>query len=281
MHRWLTGSPQIEEITVKVADLPASLNGIRIVQLSDLHYDGLRLSEELLIEVIQLTNEIQPDIIVLTGDFVTHNPSPIHQLSQHLKHLKSDVGIYAILGNHDYHYPQSEAIVIKGLSLIGIEVLINQVVYPFGEKLALVGLADLFSGKFESKSVMELIDNNIPRIVLSHNPDTAEFLQPWRVDLQLSGHTHGGQIVFPNVGTLPEKLQKIQNQLPPYLKFLIPIKSDCKKMFRHWEWSAGLHQVGKNLLYVNRGLGTYFPGRWNCPPEITVIQLEKTEAIHV
>ena len=71
-----------------------------------------------------------------------------------------------------------------------------------------------------------------------------------------------------------EKLQKIQNKLPQPLKFLIPIKSDCKKIFRHWEWSAGLHQMGSNLLYTNRGLGTYFPGRWNCPPEVTVIHLE-------
>ncbi|MGB3403431.1 MAG: metallophosphoesterase [Microcoleaceae cyanobacterium] len=275
MYQWLTGSLQQQQITVAIANLPASLNGIRIVQLSDLHYDGLRLNDKLLIKAITQTNEIKPDIIVLTGDFVTNNPSPIHQLSQHLKHLKSRIGIYAILGNHDYYYPESEAIVIKGLSSIGIEVLINQVVYPFGEKLALVGLADLFSGKFEPKSVMELVDEDIPRIVLSHNPDTAELLEPWRVDLQLSGHTHGGQIVFPNFGTLPEKLQKVQNQLPPHLKFLIPIKSDCKKMFRHWEWSAGLHPVGQNLLYVNRGLGTYFPGRWNCPPELTIIQLQK------
>lgn len=274
MHRWLTGCLQVEHITVNLRDLPTSLNGIRIVQLSDLHYDGLRLSDQLLIEVIRLTNEIKPDLVVLTGDFVTNNPSPIQQLSQHLKHLKSRVGIYGILGNHDYYYPESEAIVMKGLNSAGIDVLINQVVYPFGEQLALVGLADRFSGKFLPKSVMESVASNIPRIVLSHNPDTAELLQAWRIDLQLSGHTHGGQIVFSNSITLPETLQKIQNQLPLRLKFLIPLKSDCKKMFRHWEWSAGLHAVGDNLLYVNRGLGTYLPGRWNCPPELTVIQLE-------
>ncbi|MGB3534697.1 MAG: metallophosphoesterase [Microcoleaceae cyanobacterium] len=275
MHRWLTGSLQVEKITVAIANLPPALNGIEIVQLSDLHYDYIRLSDQLLMKAIELTNEIKPDLIVLTGDFITHNPSPMQQLSQYLKHLQSRAGIYAVLGNHDYHYPESEAIVVKALTEIGIEVLINQVVYPFGEQLALVGLADLFSGKFKPESVMELVDKNIPRIVLSHNPDTAALLQPWRVDLQLSGHTHGGQIVFSKTGTLPEKLQKVQNQLPKPLKFLIPIKSDCKKMFRHWEWSAGLHQVGNNLLYTNRGLGTYFPGRWNCLPELTVIRLER------
>jgi predicted MPP superfamily phosphohydrolase len=274
MHRWLTGSLQVEQLTITIKNLPTSLNGLRIVQLSDLHYDGLRLRDQLLMEAITLTNESQPDLIVLTGDFVTHDPSPIQQLSQHLKHLQSRAGIYAILGNHDYYYPESEAIVIKGLTAVGIKVLINQVVYPCGSELALVGLADLFSGKFDPQTIMAGIDRNIPRIILSHNPDTAELLQPWRVDLQLSGHTHGGQVVLPRFGILPEKLQNIQNKLPQPLKFLIPLKSDCKKIFRHWEWSAGLHPVGANLLYTNRGLGTYFPGRFNCHPEVTVIQLQ-------
>jgi predicted MPP superfamily phosphohydrolase len=274
MHRWLTGSLQVEQLTIPIKNLSPSLNQLRIVQLSDLHYDGLRLSDALLMEAITLINEMGPNLIVLTGDFVTHDPYPIYALSQRLKHLKSSIGIYAVLGNHDYYYPESAAIVTKGLSSVGIKVLINQVVYPWGSELALVGLADLFSGQFAPQTVMEGIDHDIPRLVLSHNPDTAELLQPWRVDLQLSGHTHGGQVIVPRFGILPEKLQTIQNKLPQHLKFLIPLKSDCKKIFRHWEWSAGLHRVGSNLLYTNRGLGTYFPGRLNCSPEVTVIQLK-------
>ncbi len=273
MYSWFTGSLQVEQLTVTIADLPPSLNGLRIVQLTDLHYDGLRLRDELLAEAIAATHQVKPDLIVLTGDFVTHSPQPILDLIQHLKHLQSPLGIYAVLGNHDYYYPKSDAIVTQALSSIGIQVLINQVVYPGGKELALIGLADLFSGQFNPDSVLNSVSANIPRIVLSHNPDTAEILQPWRVDLQLSGHTHGGQILVPGIGTLPEILHKIQNRLPQPLKFLIPLKSDCKKIFRHWEWSAGLHQIQSNLLYTSRGLGTYFPGRFNCPPEVTVIDL--------
>ncbi|MGF1492979.1 MAG: metallophosphoesterase [Microcoleaceae cyanobacterium] len=265
---------QVESLSLKIAGLPKSLDGLRLVQLSDFHYDGLRLSDQLLRKAIQFANAAEPDLILLTGDFITHEPEPIYQLITHLKHLRSQVGIYAILGNHDYYYARSEKIVIQALEQIGIPVLSNQVIYLFDQALALVGLPDLFSGKFQPKAVMDQIPADIPRVVLSHNPDTAVHLQQWRVDLQLSGHTHGGQVVLPNIGPLPGWLQDMKQTLPDPFKFLIPIKSDCRKLFRHWEWASGLHQVGDNLLYVNRGLGTYFPGRWNCPPEVTMLTLK-------
>ena len=274
MHQWLTGDLQVEHLNLSVDHFPAAWDSLRMVQLTDFHYDGLRLSDWLLTEAIAVTNAAKPDLILLTGDFVTHDPSPIYSLVQQLSKLNSRLGTYAILGNHDYYYPESAAIVTEALNSVGIQVLINQVVYPDDKKLALIGLADLFSGEFNPGSVLDTVDVNIPRIVLSHNPDTAEFLQPWRVDLQLSGHTHGGQVLFSGLGTLPELLYKAQNQLPKPLKFLIPLKSDCKKIFRHWEWSAGLHQINSNRLYTNRGLGTYLPGRWNCPPEVTIIDVQ-------
>ncbi|MEM1370562.1 MAG: metallophosphoesterase, partial [Cyanobacteria bacterium P01_H01_bin.15] len=111
------------------------------------------------------------------------------------------------------------------------------------------------------------------RIVLSHNPDTARPLQKFRVDLQLSGHTHGGQIHIPGWGAGPHILQQWRKQLPMQWKFLVPFRRECAKVVRHWEWAQGWHQIGQNQLYVNRGLGTYFPGRWFCPPELTVITL--------
>jgi predicted MPP superfamily phosphohydrolase len=112
--------------------------------------------------------------------------------------------------------------------------------------------------------------------VLSHNPDTAALLQPWRVDLQLSGHTHGGQIVIPGLGPLPRRIDQLRRRLPR--RWRRGYLSDrCAKVVRHWEWSQGLHQVGDNQLYVNRGLGTYLPGRLWCPPEVTVIRLITAE----
>ncbi len=275
MHRLLTGSLQLESFTLTIANLPPKLDGTRLVQLSDFHYDGLRLSDRLLTEAIALTNQAQPHLILLTGDYITDDPTPIDRLTSHLKHLTPKIGIYAVLGNHDYHYPHSKAVITHALTQMGIHVLCNQVVYPFGPELALVGLPDVFSRDFKPKSVMASIHPKIPCLVLSHNPDTAEWLQQWRIDLQLSGHTHGGQIVLPNIGPLPGWMRKVQRQLPKPLRFLIPLKSSCGKLFRHWEWASGLHQVGSNRLYVNRGLGTYPPGRWNCPPEVTVITLKQ------
>lgn len=277
MHSILTGSLSVENLTIAIAGLPASLQGTKIVQLSDLHYDGLRLSEELLEEAIAATNQVEPDLILLTGDYITDDPAPIHKLVLRLKNLQSRAGIYAVLGNHDIYYRRAKAEVTTALSSIGIQVLWNQIAYPLGSELALVGLADLQSREFNPKPVMEQLDANIPRIVLSHNPDSAQRLYSWRVDLQLSGHTHGGQIVIPGMGPVLQwvpTLRTFRKYFPrPVRRYIPSLRQDCLKVVRHWEWSQGLHQVGTNQLYINRGLGTYLPGRLFCPPEVTVIQL--------
>jgi predicted MPP superfamily phosphohydrolase len=274
MHSLLSGPLEVETLTVRIADLPVSLDGIKLVQLSDFHYDGLRLSEEMLEEAIALSNESEPDLVVLTGDYVTDDPSPIRQLVLRLKNLQTRAGVYAILGNHDLRYRHSKAEVTNAFTSIGIKVLWNEIAYPLGKELALVGLADYWSREFNPECVMNQLDAATPRIVLSHNPDTAEMLQKWRVDLQLSGHTHGGQIVIPGLGPMVNHYQKLLSKIPKKLRRLIPILGlDCSKIMRHWEWAQGFHIVAQNQLYVNRGLGTYPPGRLFCPPEVTVITL--------
>jgi hypothetical protein len=137
-----------------------------------------------------------------------------------------------------------------------------------------VGLADFWSREFNPSSVLDGLDPNLPRLVLSHNPDTAERLRAWRVDLQLSGHTHGGQIYIPGIGIVPTWAQTIRPKIPRWIRRFIPyLRSECIKVVRHWEWAQGLHHVGSNRLYVNRGLGTFPPGRFLCPPELAVITL--------
>ena len=273
MHRLLTGKLRVEYLTIPIANLPANLSGTKIVQLTDFHYDGVRLSEWLLEEAIAAANEAEPDLIVLTGDFITYDPAPIYALVQRLKNLQSRAGIYAVLGNHDHYWPGAKREVANALNSVGIRVLYNEAIYPLGFQLALVGFADFESGDFEPKPVMASINPAIPRIVLSHNPETAEKLQNWRIDLQLSGHTHGGQIVIPGIGPLYAWVRKIGYLIPRPIRKFIPFVSAGNGVLTHWEWASGLHSVGSNLLYVNRGLGTYEPGRLFCPPEVTVITL--------
>ncbi len=212
MHWLLSGPLSTEKLTVKIAGLPASLQGKKLVQLSDFHYDGLRLSEGMLEKAIAVSNEAEPDLVLLTGDYVTDDPEPIHQLILRLKHLESRFGICGILGNHDIHYKHAKTEITKALTSIGIHVLWNEIAYPLGKELPIVGLADTWSREFNPKLVMNQLDPNTPCIVLSHNPDTAEILQNWRVDLQLSGHTHGGQIVIPKIGPAALVYSKIAPQ---------------------------------------------------------------------
>lgn len=274
MHKLLSGSLRTEAITIAIPQLPRSLHNTRLVQLSDLHYDGLRLSEEMLTEAIETSNALQPDLVVLTGDYVTDDPTPIHALADRLQRLHSLKGIYAILGNHDLEQPQSKTEVTTALTRAGIHVLWNEIAYPLGQELPIVGLADFWSREFNPAAVLNQLDPETPRIVLSHNPDSAAKLKSWRVDLQLSGHTHGGQIALPGFGPFPTGYQRLRRHVPKTWRKWIPyMKEDCFKVVKHWEWAQGLHQVGSNLLYVNRGLGTYPPGRLFCPPELTIITL--------
>lgn len=274
MHSILSGPLNIEKLTVAIADLPLSMQGTKLVQLSDFHYDGLRLSEKMLEKAIAASNDAEPDLVLLTGDYVTDDPTPIHQLALRLKHLQSRAGIYAVLGNHDIYYPNSKSEITTALTNIGIHVLWNEIAYPLGKALPIVGLADYWSTQFNIKSTLSQLNTETPRIVLSHNPDTAQLLKYWRVDLQLSGHTHGGQITIPGIGSVVTQYKKIRRSIPKSIRHKIPfMQKDCAKVVRRWEWAQGFHQVGKNQLYVNRGLGTYFPGRLFCPPEVTTITL--------
>ncbi|MBW4644947.1 MAG: metallophosphoesterase [Goleter apudmare HA4340-LM2] len=274
MHWLLSGPLSTQKLTVKIADLPAHLQGQKLVQMSDFHYDGLRLSEDMLEQAIAVSNQANPDLVLLTGDYVTTSPEPIHKLALRLQHLQSRAGIYAILGNHDIRYKHSKAEITTAFNKIGVHVLWNEIAYPLGKELPLVGLADFYSPAFNPAPVMNQLDPTTPRIVLSHNPDTAEILQTWRVDLQLSGHTHGGQIVIPGIGPAAFYYRKIVRGIPKKVRRRIPCLRRDYSVVRHWEWAQGWHRIGNNQLYVNRGLGTYLPGRLFCPPEVTVFTLQ-------
>jgi len=275
MHRLLTGALSVEAHTIAIQDLPERLAGTVIAQLSDFHFDGVRLSKSLLAKTIRQIHALNPDLIALTGDFVTHDPTPIYELAAHLKHLPSRYGTVAVLGNHDIEMVGAREKVIQALEDSDITVLWNAIATPMGDDFPIVGFADYWSGEFNPQ-ILSKLDPKTPRLVLSHNPDTAEPLAQWRSDLILAGHTHGGQSYIPFLGSGPLVWRRIRQRVPKLIRNSIPFLSDrCFKVVRHWEWGQGLHQIGGNWLYVNRGLGTYFPGRFFCRPELTIITLTK------
>jgi uncharacterized protein len=274
MHKILTGPLTVERLVIGIANLPPDLQGTRIVQMTDLHYDGVRLSDELLEEAIAASNAAQPDLVVLTGDLVTDDPGTIYVLAKALKRLQSRCGTYAILGNHDIYYRMGRDEITAALEKVGIPVLWNQVVYPLGEGLAIVGLAEYWSPDFKAAlPLIKQLPPTLPRIVLAHNPDVAEILAADRVDLQLSGHTHGGQIIIPGIGNASELAALAYRSLPKDVRRNMPVLAACHRVVRNWQRAKGFYQIGANTLYVNRGLGTYLPGRLFCPPEVTVITL--------
>ena len=223
--------PQVDRITIAIADLPTDLSGTKIVQLSDLHYDSVSLSDCTLAQAIALSNAENPDLVVITGDFVTKNPNPIYKLAAHLQNLTSKAGIYGCLGNHDLLTSDSKTIIIRALADVGIKILWHEVAYPLGAGLAIAGLPDFWSPEFKPELVFEQIPVETPRIVLSHNPDSAKILQKWRVDLQLSGHTHGGQVGIPNFENIPDTIDnllllycpKLSNTYPNRYAIIYPI----------------------------------------------------------
>jgi len=255
-----TEDPRLVTVEIPLVRLPAAWDGLTIVQLSDFHYDP-EVTLPPIRRAIEITNGLRPDLIVLTGDFVTVPPfSKVFHNKKHsarvaepcaalLAELTAPLGVFAVLGNHDGD--SDPKFIVECLQANRIQVLRNRSL-PFerqGERLWLAGVDDVLEGDPDLDLTVKGIPNDEAVVALIHEPDYARRAAQHPIDLQLSGHSHGGQIVLPLVG-------------PPYLP---PLGRRYPK---------GLYQLGPLALYTNVGLGTIrIPARLNCPPEVTLLKL--------
>jgi len=243
-----------------VRGLSPGLHGLRIVQLSDIHH-GAWMSLAWVRQIVEATNALAPDIVALTGDYVYHGPQYVRPVARALSHLRPRVGVVGVLGNHDWYDNRGLtqwAFAKEGLPLIDNNRLFitpnRCIVEHAREGLCLAGVGDLWEDKCLYNDALGGIPGGMPRILLSHNPDVAEqppFLESGlRVDLMLSGHTHGGQIRLPGIGA--------------------PVTNSAYGQ----KYAQGLVQGPVCPVFISRGLGmTVMPVRLGVRPEIAVIEL--------
>mgnify|MGYP001468009322 CR=1 FL=1 len=249
---------KVETVRLELARLPRAFSGLRVAQISDIHMGGwMNLARFQHVADRVLAQE--PDVLLLTGDFLLgHGFTEISKqwisdLRKVLSPLAASIPSFAVLGNHDY-WTNPEAI-REMLCLSGITDLTNAVftLTREGESLHLCGVDDIKEGDVRLDEVVAQLGENSAAILLVHEPDFADTsAATGKFDLQVSGHSHGGQIVIPFYG--PPVLPRTGRKYP-----------------------SGLYKVGNMFQYTNRGVGVdRFPIRFNCPPEITLLELKSS-----
>lgn len=241
---------EISNTSLPIARLDRAFNGLRIAQLSDIHMDPW-MTRQRLEQVVQLVNAQQPDIVCITGDFVTYDLEYYApHLVETLGKLQAKVAKCAVLGNHDHW---TDPTVMRGVIHDSGLIDLNNEVHTIQRGNALLHLAgvdDAWVGNPRIDIVTPKLTPGAAAVLLCHEPDFADQHSALGCfDLQLSGHSHGGQVTLPGVGPL---------HLPPF----------CSK------YPSGLYRVGQMWQYTNRGLGMIAPYvRFNCRPEIAMISL--------
>jgi uncharacterized protein len=251
--------PRVVRVDIPLLRLAPEFDGFTIIQLSDFHFDPY-FSIIPIRKSVQITNDLKPDLIVLTGDFVSA-PTIESALrnrraalladpcSEVLKDLRARHGVWAVLGNHDAF--SDPVHVTEALTAGGINVLANSAV-PIemtSRRFWLAGVTDVLARHADLDAALKGISAEDAVVLLAHEPDFADHTVKYPVDLQLSGHSHGGQIRAPLIGAV--YLPKLGRKYP-----------------------RGLKKIDRLSLYTNVGIGTlYVPVRWNCAPEITLITL--------
>ena len=240
-------SLSLEKINIKIKRLPKKLDGFRLIHLSDIHHSPFTNLEHI-IRTVKISNRLKPDMFVLTGDYVSHETEYIEPVAKVLGELKSEFGTFACLGNHD-HWTNPEMIT-NSFRAAGITMLINEGLRfeARGASFWLAGVDDHLVGKTDLPASLKGSYADEMKLVLAHNPVIFRQAVKEKVDLILSGHTHGGQV----------KIRDEEKRILPRRKF-----------------TNGLHERKDTQIYITRGIGTVvLPIRYQCPPEISLIELQ-------
>lgn len=240
----------VERHAIGLSRLPLELDGLRIVQISDLHHSPFTGSAQIK-HAIDTVNSLEPDIVALTGDYISHDASYAAPCAEMLGRLRARHGVYAVLGNHDHW---TDASLITDLFRAeGIQVLVNQ-----GTRFELRGASFWLAGVDDTMVGLEDLPLSLAgsrkdemKLLLAHNPIILRRAARAGVDLVLSGHTHGGQVTW--------RSEKNASGRPR------------RRILR------GLGRRGNTQIYVTRGVGTVvLPVRYGCPPEVSVLELRCT-----
>jgi uncharacterized protein len=248
VHRF-RGGLGITAQRIWLSDLPEGFRGFRILQLSDIHH-SLFVPLDQVAAVVDLSNRLKPDLVALTGDFVTYSRSSIEPVAEILGGLRARSGVVAVLGNHDFRVGADA--VERALRRQRIQVLRNRhrLLQRRGATLYLAGVDDYGYGA-DLGQAMRGIPEDAPTILLAHNPRLVTAAACRGIGLVLSGHTHGGQVNLPLLGT-------VYGRSPEQMRF-----------------KMGWDRLGATQIYVSRGIGTIvLPLRWRCPAEVPLLELE-------
>ncbi|HWF88706.1 MAG TPA: metallophosphoesterase [Pyrinomonadaceae bacterium] len=245
----------VHQQTIELDNWPQPLDGLRVAVISDIHVDNWFITEKKLRTIVERTNQLQPDLIVILGDYMSSDGWVTRRVGPEvfgpiLKDLRAPLGVYSVLGNHDSWY--SAVRVRRGLEQNGIKVLENEAaqIDVRGTSLWLIGLADLWTRPQRIAETVAKVPEGQPLLALTHNPDIFPDVPP-RVQLVLAGHTHGGQVRFPLIGAVIES----------------------SKYGDRWE--RGHVFENNHHLFVTTGIGTSIvPVRFGVPPEIVLLTLK-------
>ncbi|MBI4780146.1 MAG: metallophosphoesterase [Oscillatoriophycideae cyanobacterium NC_groundwater_1537_Pr4_S-0.65um_50_18] len=241
----------ISYVPVEMRRLAPAFQGYQIAQISDVHADQW-MTQDRLLQIVKLVNYLQPDTIAITGDFVTRDAEAYEpSLVEAFKAFAPKDLTVAVLGNHD-HWSSPEVIrrMLKSSNIVDVSNAVASIQRQ-EDVLYLAGVDDVMTQNDRLDQVLEQLPATGAAILLAHEPDFADTsAATGRFDLQISGHSHGGQVMFPFLGP---------PVLPPYGK----------------KYPSGRYQVGDMVQYTNRGVGMVRPQlRFNCRPEITVFVLQ-------